>query len=30
MDALTRRLTGKPDVIQAAVEAGENPSARDR
>jgi hypothetical protein len=29
MDALTRRLTGKSDVIQAAVEAGENPSARD-
>jgi hypothetical protein len=30
MDALTQRLTGKPEVFKAAMEAGENPSAEAR
>jgi hypothetical protein len=30
MDALTQRLTGKPEVIKAAMEAGANPSAGTR
>lgn len=30
MDALTQRLTGKPEVFKAAMEAGENPSAEPR